>query len=261
MPGPGSPHVHIPFARLAGFSGLLRAGGLSLELYVSSLDLDALAPDWLEKTAPLLDYAPEISLHAPFMDLSPGAVDDKVRAVTVERFEKTLDMASALHALAVVFHSGYEKWKYAHRADIWLDSSLRTWGPLIEKARENGTRIAIENIFEDTPDNLVMLMERLGSPGFGICFDAGHFNLFSKERSLADWLGPLKEHIIELHLHDNTGGFDSHMPIGEGTFPFRLLFDELHGSDDIIYTIEAHSKEDVFISLARLAREFGPKEF
>ena len=247
-----NPHVHVPFSKLDGFGGFIRDAGLAPEIYFVSSDIDALAPDWLEKKVlPFLDRSPELSVHAPFMDLSPGAVDEKVRAVTVERFGKTLDMAEALRAKSVVFHSGYEKWKYALRTDIWLERSALTWRPLIERAKKAGIKIAIENIFEDEPGNLALLMERLGSEHFGVCFDTGHFNLFSKQKSLGGWLRALKKYILELHVHDNDGTSDQHRPIGEGTFPFKTLFEELKGMD-VIYTVEAHSREDATLGLERL---------
>jgi hypothetical protein len=45
------------------------------------------------------------------MDLSPGALDSKVKALTVERFTHIVDVAQVLSPEVVVFHSGYEKWR------------------------------------------------------------------------------------------------------------------------------------------------------
>jgi len=38
-----------------------------------------------------------------------------------------MEIAELLAPKIVVFHSGYEKWKYGHRVDIWLEESLTTW--------------------------------------------------------------------------------------------------------------------------------------
>ena len=256
----------MPFGRFPEFAPLCRENRFDLEFYVAASDMDALDSEagksgLLEKTLKLLDYGPELSLHAPFMDLSPGAVDEKIRAVTTARFEKALDMARELGAKTIVFHSGYEKWKYSLRVDIWLEKSALTWEPLINKAQKAGMRIAVENIFEDSPENLIALFERFSgcekNKNFGLCFDTGHFNLFSKSRTLEDWLLPLKKHIIELHLHDNDGGTDAHRPIGDGAFPFDRLFRQLRDrEEDIVFTVEAHNKEDVFKSLSRLKEIF-----
>lgn len=241
----------MPFDRLGQLAGILKENNLGVELYLTGHVLDSLGQGWAQNTLKYLDYNPPVTIHGPFMDLSPGGVDAKVRAVSIERYQKTLDAAHALGAKGVVFHSGYEKWRFAHRADIWLERSIETWAPLLESAKRSDIKIAIENIFEDTPDNLISLMEKLGSPHFGICFDTGHFRLFSKEKTLMDWIMPLREFILELHLHDNDGTFDQHRPLGECDFPFKALFDILKGRD-IIHTIEAHSVEDALLAVSRL---------
>jgi sugar phosphate isomerase/epimerase len=105
----------------------------------------------------------------------------------------------------------------------------------------------IENVFEDEPGNLRMLMEEMGSDHFGICFDTGHCNLFSTV-PLDEWIGQLKPYILELHLHDNNGEADEHKAIGDGSFNFDLLFSLLQDKKPI-YTIEGHSPEDVMRSM------------
>jgi len=184
------------------------------------------------------------------MDLSPGAVDPAIREVTVSRFSHTLELAESIGAKAVVFHSGYEKWKYDHNLDIWLEESLKTWSPLLGHAKKRGIRIAIENIFENNPENLVALLERIVDEDFGLCFDTGHFNLFSTI-TLTEWLSLVGERIIELHIHDNDGTRDNHMAPGKGKFDFETLFRKLSEQDrkDLIFTIEAHSKEEAEDSL------------
>jgi len=247
-----APHIHIPYPRVGDYLPFIKQNSLNLEIYFPSSALDSLALTDIERLKETLDHQPSLSIHAPFMDMSPGAVDSRVRAVTLERFSHILEIAGVLLPKVIVFHSGYEKWKYAHRVDIWLEGSLLTWEPIISKAARLNTRIAIENIFEDEPSNLHSLMQELHSEHFGICFDTGHCNLFSKVR-LEDWLRSLGPYIFELHLHDNDKSFDQHLPIGEGTFDFRTLFSSLEGKE-CLYTIEAHSPGNVMKSMERLKK-------
>lgn len=249
-------HVHVPYPKIEDYLAHLRKNSLNLEIYFPSSSLDDLGPDDLQKLRLKLDYNPSLSIHAPFMDMSPGAVDSKVREVTFERFSQVMDIAEVLSPKSVVFHSGYEKWKYAHRVDIWMDGSLRTWRPLIERASALGVRIAIENIFEDEPSNLRLLMKELHSDNFGICLDTGHCNLFTSV-PLEEWIDSLKPYIYELHLHDNDKTFDQHLPVGDGTFDFKRLFAALEDRDDCLYTVEAHSPGDVLKSIERLRGYVG----
>lgn len=250
-----SVHVHVPYPRVREHLPLLIEHRLNLEIYFPASALDSLRPGDIEQLMEGLDYGPSISVHAPFMDLSPGAVDPKVRAATMERFSQVIDISEVLAPSVVVFHSGYEKWRYGLRTDIWLEESARTWRPLIERAARLDISLAIENIFEDEPSNLRALMAELHTPNFGICFDTGHCNLFTAV-PLAAWLDALGPYIFELHLHDNDRDLDAHLPIGDGTFDFRTLFGRL-GDRDIVCTIENHTPERVLSSLNRL-KEFFP---
>lgn len=243
-------HVHIPYQKAEEHIGLLKREGLCPEIYFPSPSLDLITEKDIISLKEKLDYSPSLSIHAPFMDLSPGAVDSKVREVTISRFSSILDIAEILKPVTIVFHSGYEKWKYAHRIDIWLEGSMKTWPGLIKRAEKLGIRLVIENIFEDEPSNLNLLMRELHSENFGLCFDTGHCNLFSRV-PLKEWLDMLRPYIFELHLHDNDKTFDSHLPIGEGTFDFDHLFERLQNKD-CLYTIEAHTPERVMRSVERL---------
>ena len=244
------PFVHVPYDAVDTYLSFIREAQLNLEIYFGSRSFDNLTSDDIVNLRKKLDYDPGLTIHAPFMDLSPGAVDLNVREVTVKRFLDVLHAAEILKPEVIVFHSGYDKWKYNNRVNIWLENSLQTWEPINKRASDIGVKIAIENIFEDEPGNLTMLAEAMDSDNFGICFDTGHFNLFSK-LPLQKWLGMIKPYIKELHLHDNARDGDDHLAIGDGSFDFKLLFEELKGIN-CAYTIEAHSVEDVKKSLARI---------
>lgn len=177
-------------------------------------------------------------------------MDSSVFKATEKRFSQTIEVAASSGAKAIVFHSGYEKWKYDHKVEPWLSNSLKFWPPILRQAADAGVRIAIENIFEEEPGNLQLLMEGVDTSVAGICFDAGHFNLFSR-MPLINWLDVIGDYIIEYHLHDNIGDCDAHLPPGEGTFNFAELFSIMQGRD-IIWTVEANSPEDTLLSIERL---------
>jgi sugar phosphate isomerase/epimerase len=245
-------HVRIPFERIGEHMDLIRSRALDLEVYLEAGVMDSLSRSDVLDLGKALDYGPSITIHGPFMDLSPGAADERVRELTVERLGRAIELCEALGPSVFVFHSGYEKWRFGHRVDLWLEASLRTWPGLLRRASRMGAAIAVENIFEDEPENLRLLMGELGSEAFGICFDTGHFNLFSK-RPLSEWLDALGRHIIELHLHDNLGAEDSHMAVGEGSFDFGELFSRLRAiGREPVRTVECNSAEDTLRSIERL---------
>jgi sugar phosphate isomerase/epimerase len=245
-------HVHIPYPKLRDYFVLIQKRRYDLEIYFPAAVLDQLEKADVEALRTSLDWNPALTLHAPFMDLNAGAVDTMVRSVTQLRFRQVLDVAAILKPRAVVFHAGYDRWRYAGRKDIWLDNGLPVWKGLVEMASKFGVRLAVENVFDEDPDALAMLIDAVGSPDFGLCFDTGHFNLFSKV-ALEEWFKAIGDRVVELHLHDNAGNEDSHLALGKGTFDFDLFFGLLrqHGVRPV-YTIEAHDKDDVGVSIERV---------
>lgn len=245
-------HVHIPYPKLKDFCALVRGRKYDLEIYFSAAVLDQIERPDLENICKSLDWGPSLSLHAPFMDLNPGAVDPMVRSVTQMRFRQLMDAAAILKPRAAVFHAAYDRWRYSGRTDIWLHNSIDTWQKVMDAASRTGMRVAVENVFDETPDALAMLIEKIGSPDFGFCFDTGHFNLFTKV-PMEEWFDRLGRHLVEVHLHDNDGSADSHLALGAGTIDFEKFFRLLKKQGAApVYTIEAHEKEDVDVSLGRI---------
>lgn len=244
------PHINVPYHLIDRYLHFIRKETLNLEIYFNSTIADSIRKEDIINLKKKLDFSPRLSIHSPFMDLSPGGVDPRVREITSKRFSDILDVAEILQPKTVVFHSGYDKWKYDSKVEIWLEGCLKTWQPIGKRAADLGVTIAIENVFEDEPSHLELLVKEMGSENFGLCFDTGHFNLFSRI-SLAKWLARIRPYIVELHLHDNDGKSDAHLAPGEGTFDFQTLFSEL-SEKNCLYTIESHTEEGVKKSLERL---------
>ncbi len=229
--------------------------GLGIEIYANNNvlhDLDM--NDVVELSRVLQDNGIACTVHAPFMDLSPGGFDKTIKVMSKEKIKKAVEMANLLQARGVVCHPGYDKWRFDGNEQFWLESSIETWAEVIGEAK-GGLDIMLENIFEETPRTLIALFNHFKEENLYFCFDAGHFNLFSTV-SLEAWLLPLKDRIREMHLHDNHGKSDEHLPIGMGTFPFRELKTFLKGhGGKIIYTIEVHSEAYAAKSVKNM-REF-----
>jgi len=245
-------HIHIPYPKLKDFFELIRNRRYDLEIYFSAAVLDQVEKHDLESLLERLDWNPKLTLHAPFMDLNPGAIDPMVRSVTQVRFRQLLSVAAILKPRAAVFHAAYDRWRYSGRKDIWLDYSIDTWRKVVESASKIGLRVAVENVFDEEPDALQMLIEKIGSSDFGFCFDTGHFNLFSST-SMEQWFKTLGRHLVEVHLHDNDGTVDAHWALGRGKIDFNNFFKlmTIHAQLPVL-TIEAHDKDDIESSLERV---------
>jgi len=190
-------HVHIPYVRLRDFFEFIKKRKYDLEIYFPSTVLDQLERPDLEKLRESLDWNPALTLHAPFVDMSPGAIDPMVKSVTQLRFRQIMNVAAILKPRAAVFHAGYDRWRYSGRKDIWLDNSLDTWARVMDSASKTGMRVAVENVFDEDPEALSMLIEKVNSPDFGFCFDTGHFNIFSTV-PMEQWFDNLGKRLVEI---------------------------------------------------------------
>ena len=246
-------HIHVPYHQLDQLLPMILERRLQPEIGFRGPDLDQLSPELIERAASqLADAGLAVTIHAPFFDLNPGAIEPYVFEATALRFRQTMAVSSRLGAKLIVFHPGYEYWKYGGMDHLWLDASLQFWPPMLDLAEEYEITLALENIFETGPETLAELLSRLDSPRLGHCFDVGHWRLFSKV-SLPDWFKALGDQIVHLHLHDNTGKGDEHRPIGEGDIDFNELFRLIATLEaPPSMTLEAHTSDELERSLINI---------
>ena len=166
-------HIHIPYPKLKDFFDLIRLRQYDLEIYFSAAVLDQIEKHDLDTLLERLDWGPKLTLHAPFMDLNPGAIDPMVRSVTLLRFRQLLNVATVLKPRAAVFHAAYDRWRYSGRKDVWLDYGFDTWLKVMDLASKIGLRVAVENVFDEDPEALQMLIGKVNAPDFGFCFEIG----------------------------------------------------------------------------------------
>jgi sugar phosphate isomerase/epimerase len=245
-------HVNVPYSMLLQRIDFAIQNRIHPEIYFSAEDLDACQEKDAKQLAETLHRSGlEITFHGPFMDLSPGGVDKRIKEVTLGRFTKVIELALLFKPKTIVFHPGYEKWKFDGNVELWLKSSLQTWRPLVKESEELGLTLAIENVFEESPVPLIALLKEIDSTHFRFCFDTGHYHAFTLSKTpLPDWFEALGKYMVEVHLHDNHGEMDEHLPIGEGNFDFDQFFKLLsqHGLNPI-YTLEPHEENHLWRGL------------
>ena len=203
----------------------------------------------------LEDHALSVTLHGPFIDLSAGSTDPAVVALTRSRLEQLLKLVPVFRPKSVVCHAGYDWKRYGYFKEQWIENCLKTWSWLAKSLDESGSRLMLENVYEEDPEDIRVILDRLKNPDVGFCLDCGHLSAFGNAE-LEVWLESLGSYIGQLHLHDNHGSNDEHLAMGLGTIDFKLLFThlKLNNSSPPIITLEPHQAEDLWPSLAYLAR-------
>ena len=246
--------VHIPFNILRDkLLPTVIKEGINPEIGFNYAVLDQVrGEDFLRVADSLREAGLTITFHAPFMDLRPGAIDPRIRQATRDRLHQVFDLVSSFRPRSVVCHPSFDERYYVSGEQIWLENSIETWGHFLNLAREMDTIIALENVYETGPHHLALLLGALTSERLRFCFDTGHFNVFSRT-SLNVWIDKLASFLGQIHLHDNNGVADDHLPVGEGNFPFQDFFRMLQerGLNPII-TLESHSEKDMWQMLRNI---------
>ena len=248
--------VNIPCTMLSeGYLHLFMTNGLNPEIGIDAAALDRFTPDdHLSLATEFREAGRRITLHGPFMDLSPGSPDPSILKISRQRLQQMTDLVQDYHPAAVVCHAGYDPTRYAFCREEWLATATETWSRTAEAVSRAGSRLVLENVYEHHPDEMAPLMEALSPYGVGLCLDIGHLTVFGQS-TLKEWLHRLGGYIRHLHLHDNRGKHDDHMAMGNGTIEMDPLFTYLAADvcSPLIVTLEPHREPDLWASLRYLS--------
>jgi phosphoglucan,water dikinase len=131
-------------------------------------------------------------------------------------FWKDFALARDLGAVLVNIHLDHEQ---------GLPAFLNAILPLVQRTAEAGLQLSIENTPHHTPEQFNELFAKLRAVDsvqtshVGMCLDLGHANLCAATRNdflqFYDRLDP-RLPLIHLHLHENWGDIDSHLPLFTG---------------------------------------------
>ena len=184
--------------------------GLEIDEYCTAENMDNATYDSV--VASKAACADRIILHAPFSELFPCAIDPLAVRLAERRFAQAAEIAHGLNAELMVVHSGFIPLVYF--PEWFHDRSVDFWRRFLD-AHPDTPRIAVENVLEDTPDCLAQTISDIGDERIGLCLDIGHAFVQSA-RPLNDWIDAFAPHLVHVHLHDNDGLQDRHLPLGEG---------------------------------------------
>ncbi|QDA31142.1 sugar phosphate isomerase/epimerase [Thermococcus indicus] len=163
----------------------------------------------------------QLTVHAPTHTGKFSALDLGVKSgINIKTVERVMQIASSLDALKVVIHGGRIGKNY-HRAYLNTKRQLEIIGSI---ADDFGVPVMLENLFGPSvgilPPELMSLLE----PDMGICFDFGHAFLTAMELGInMDEFLTLCPMIDHLHIHDNNGSRDDHLPPGKGLIGIKFV--------------------------------------
>ena len=152
-----------------------------------------------------------------------------------------MEVARRLGIEWMVFHTGTLPGAVSRKEH--LDANAEWFKRLIDVSRRTGVKVAIENIFDWVddhvihaygvyPDELLEIIQRVGDPDMGVCWDTGHAHLSRMNQYSA--IRMLGGKLVATHVHDNRGRmcYDLHVPPFYGSIDWPSV---MRGLRDIGY--------------------------
>lgn len=207
---------------------LAEAFGLGLELdhFCTAMNLDADFDAWDARARADMAHADRLILHAPFAELTPCAVDPMIGQVSRHRLLQAVNLCARYGIRRMVVHSGFVPRVYFR---IWyVEKSSAFFRALLADCPRD-FELLIENVLDPDPEVLLEMVQAIGDPRARLCLDVGHAHVASRQ-SVADWIDLLSPLLAHLHIHDNDGAFDAHLPPGRGSIGFPGLFDRIQSA-------------------------------
>ncbi len=195
-------------------------------------------------------YGMRFSVHAPMSDINIGSLNPRMREASLRELVVGLEACGRLGIDTYTVHPAFlTPLGFVHRDGV-KEAARTSLLRLDQVANDVGVRVALENMprmYTATGTRPQELTELIEGTGLGICLDIGHAHT---NGLIAEFL-PLRDRIINVHIHDNRGEFDEHLPIGDGTIDFPAVLRGLEGYRGN-YVIESRSLPEGVRSRDRL---------
>jgi sugar phosphate isomerase/epimerase len=179
------------------------------------------------------------SLHAPTsrdlsttreggQPLSICEVERVRRIEAMDELKRAIDVAEDLPFSRMIFHMGGSRETHDMRK---RDAAFSTLEHLILHAHHAGVTICVENTTSEMgdPAYLRAFVDETRLTGLRFNFDVGHAHLADgpEEGRIEKGFAPLRDLVAGVHIHDNHGDNDEHLPPYNGTIDWSAAVQTL----------------------------------
>ncbi len=184
-----------------------------------------------------------------------GIPYENVRKGWVEEGKKDIDVAMELGMKLLVFHllsSNPLILKDRRMLRKILNNNIKSMKELVEYGRERGVGIVMENGIGKELSNLSnykYVTDRV--KGLGVHIDIGHALMLGGMKNVMKFIRTFGKKIEHIHMHDNRGSEDDHLPLGLGELDYEKVARALKkiGYDKTI-TFEVFAREQDLAALS-----------
>ncbi len=196
-------------------------------------------------------YDVEILIHASAVYTNFLSASRVMRKASYEELRRTIEFAEKIHSPLVTIHIGWNPGFITSRGFVfreeWYERINRVALRELKEFLKNEELVAIENTISVTGGIREALREIFEETEVKITFDVGHYNVKDGHDVFLEY----KDRIVNIHLHDNRGEFDEHLPLGEGSINVKSLIPKNYKG---FLTLELRDEDAVIKSKEVLAR-------
>jgi sugar phosphate isomerase/epimerase len=167
-----------------------------------------------------------IICHLPTF-VSTADLTDSIRQASLQEMFHSLEVAAELGAQKVVLHPGHIGGLGVYVIETALAHANNSLAAIIEYAQKLGLCVCLENMFPRCrafvePGDFVDILQRF--PNLKLTLDTGHANIGAKGgRRILQFIKKFGHRIGHLHISDNFGERDDHIPLGSGVINFKKI--------------------------------------
>lgn len=197
----------------------------------------------------------KLSFHLPVVDVNLGTPHKDIRYSFEKILINSIFLAKKFNAETVVCHAGRLNRVYPETLlSKTKEETVNSLKKLFNTSKKLGVNFTLENDRKAASPSLAgdinSFQEMLNKVGCKATLDIGHANTFSNP---IEFIKNLNHKIVNIHIHDNKGDKDEHLPIGKGKINFKEILNSLKEMDwNGPLIIEAHNPKDMVESLNKL---------
>jgi len=234
----------------AAYSDLefLRSNRMGIEVFSHPVNLnDTNSYDGYHKTiTEQIKGMNGVSMHGVFNDMAYASGDPLILEVVKNRFIESIQAASLHDINSLIFHSAFRSYHGVKTVEKWyIKASIDFWKDFQTNIPDEMT-VLLENVEDEDPVVFLQILQGIDSPKICCCFDVGHAFIYSSI-PLNKWIRSLVKYIKHVHINDNDGKRDLHLPLGKGIIPLvTTIQDILENVDkEVPFTLECDAPSSV----------------
>jgi sugar phosphate isomerase/epimerase len=205
----------------------IASGVEKAEIFMEGSFFQNTSEESLKKIATQLrEYPLGYSVHPPMYDVNLASGNESIRQNSLREYQRALTFARELRASHIVVDPGVVHLPVFNKSEA-IERARKSILELLLHAERYSVVLGIENIGHQgkelfSQEEYKEFVSSFDHTLIQCVIDTGHAHL--NRWNLAQLFQEVVGRVVAVHVNDNTGRLDNHLPIGEGTINWAELF-------------------------------------